>query len=41
MADFFRLIFRGLALVLCAILFCIGWHIHSEREDRKHHRHHE
>lgn len=41
MVDFFRLIFRTLAIVLCACLFLIGWHVNSEREARKHHRHHE
>ena len=38
MVDFFRILFRTLALALCACLFLIGWHVHSEREDRKHHR---
>ena len=38
MVDLFRLIFRILALMLCAVLFLIGWHVHSEREARKHHR---
>lgn len=38
MVDFFRLIFRTLAFVLCAVLFLIGWHAHSEREASKHHR---
>ncbi len=41
MVDIFRLIFRALALVLCAVLFLIGWHVHSEREARKHKRHSE
>lgn len=38
MVDFFRILFRTLALVLCACLFLIGWHVHSEREASKHHR---
>lgn len=38
MVDLFRILFRTLALVLCACLFLIGWHVHSEREARKHHR---
>lgn len=41
MVDIFRLIFRTLALVLCAMLFLIGWHVHSEREARRHKRHSE
>lgn len=41
MVDFFRILFRTLALMLCAALFLIGWHVHSEREARKHrHREH-
>ncbi len=39
MTDLFRILFRTLALVLCAVLFLIGWHVHSERESRKHKRH--
>ena len=41
MVDFFRILYRTLARMLCAVLFLIGWHAHSEREARKHHRHHE
>lgn len=41
MVDLFRIIFRILALVLCAVLFLIGWHVHSEREARRHKRHSE
>ena len=39
MVDAFRILYRILALVLCAILFLIGWHVHSEREASKHKRH--
>jgi len=38
MADLFRILYRTLAFVLCAMLFLIGWHVHSEREACKHHR---
>lgn len=41
MVDLFRIIFRTLALVLCACLFLISWHVHSEREARRHKRHSE
>ena len=41
MVDLFRLIFRTFALVLCAVLFLIGWHVHSECEARRHKRHSE
>ena len=41
MVDLFRIIFQTLALVLCAVLFLIGWHVHSEREARRHKRHSE
>lgn len=39
MVDLFRFLFRILALALCACLFLIGWHVHTEREARKHKRH--
>ena len=38
MVDLFRILFRTLALVLCAGVFLIGWQVHSEREASKHHR---
>lgn len=38
MVDLFRILFRTFALMLCAVLFLIGWHVHSECEARKHHR---
>lgn len=41
MVDFFRILYRTLALVLCACLFLIGWHVHSECEARRHKRHSE
>lgn len=41
MVDLFRILFRTLALMLCAVLFLIGWHVHSEREARRHKRHSE
>lgn len=41
MVDIFRIIFRILALMLCAVLFLISWHVHSEREARRHKRHSE
>ena len=41
MVDLFRIIFRILAFVLCACLFLISWHVHSEREARRHKRHSE
>ena len=39
MVSLFRFLFRAFAFVLCAALFLIGWHVHSEREARKHKRH--
>jgi len=39
--DFFRLIFRGLALILAFLTLSTVAYIHHEREARKHRRHSE
>lgn len=41
MVDLFRLIFRGLALILAFLILGTAAYTHHEREARKHRRHSE
>ncbi len=40
MVDLFRILFRGLALILAFLILGTAAYTHHEREARKHHREH-